>query len=231
MLVNRITSTGGDVDLKADGSILAADLSDATDIFGNNITLISVTGGLGDFSTPTVHNDLDIDTSHSSQGVLTISSFASDHIIELSGDLYLYTVSASAAGATAFIDAPMRILNGNPTSNGSNVTSGSTLLFAGGDIGTDTDPLVTTVGFMEGQSVHGSVWINNYGDLELGERQRRGIHRPGPARDYFRQQHDPGQFEPCRGVLRPGRERRFVQRHHHGPVRLHHSGDQRLDRA
>jgi hypothetical protein len=159
MDVNLVSSSGGDVDLKAHMSILDLENDIAADVIGRNISLTAQVGGIGMSG-----NDLDIDTQG---GSLTSSSnLGHTYIIEVSGDLSLYEVGTGDA-YTAFILAPDRILNGRDD-GGSNVSSGKTRLFAGGDIGTAAKHLKTTVGFMEGRSTMGGVWIDNLGHLTVG---------------------------------------------------------------
>src|SRR5262249_35107798 len=57
--------------------------------------------------------------------------------------------------------------NGN--SSGFNVTSGKLWLFASGDIGKDDNAITTSVGFIEGVSTHGSVYLENTGPTTVGD--------------------------------------------------------------
>ena len=157
------------LDLKAAVSILDAvdDASGlpsrpAADVIGNSITLTAVLGGIGISG-----NDLDINSASSGEGVLTSSSALDTYLIETQGDLSINEVGTGAA-YTAFILGPARILNGNPTAGASNVSSGKTRLFAVGDIGSEDRALETTVGFLEGRSETGNVWITNTGALTVG---------------------------------------------------------------
>jgi hypothetical protein len=126
-------------------------------VAGVNITLTSDTGSIG----APLHS-VTVDT-NATTGKLTLASFSDAYVNEASGDLTLNTVTTGASG-TAFIQAPLRILNG---SSGYNVTSGHVKLFAGGDIGASGNALKTTVSSLEGTSSSGEVWINNYGDLTV----------------------------------------------------------------
>jgi len=184
MNVRNVLSTAGDVDLRAHQSILdTVDLVDPTDpdsgddpapitglpradVIGNSISLTAgLNGAIGGIGVS--GNDLDIDTSYSSAGVLTsASNLAHTYIIETDGDLRIHQVGTDDAH-TAFILSPDRILNGR-TDGGSNVASGKTRLFAGGDIGEASNPLQTAVGFLEGRSTGGGVWIENTGALAVG---------------------------------------------------------------
>ena len=102
------------------------------------------------------------------------------YIIETAGDLTIYQVGTGTA-YTAFILGPERIINGR-TDGGSNVSSGKTRLFAGDDIGTEANPLQTAVGFLEGLSIDGAVWIANAGALTVGGlTEDKGIVAKGPV--------------------------------------------------
>lgn len=193
MRIRNVISYGGNVDLRAQQSILdAVDLLDPTqpelgndpnpvaglpraDVIGNSITLIAgslalggAPGGIG-----VSGNDLDIHSSYSAPGTLTASSRGAHiYIIQTAGDLRInqvstYRIDPDAEYPTAFIMAPGAILNGR-TDEESNVTSGKTRLFAGGDIGAVDRALRTAVGFLEGRSTGGSVWIENAGALAVG---------------------------------------------------------------
>ncbi|MCK9231001.1 MAG: hypothetical protein M0P18_10020, partial [Syntrophales bacterium] len=190
MRIRNVISYGGNVDLRAHQSILdAVDLLDPydpdsgndpnpvaglprADVIGNSITLVAgmsgAPGGIG-----VSGNDLDIDSSYSAPGTLTASSRGAHiYIIETAGDLWINQVSTDridpeADYPTAFIMAPGAILNGR-TDEESNVTSGKTRLFAGGDIGAVDRALRTAVGFLEGRSTGGGVWIENAGALAVG---------------------------------------------------------------
>ncbi|MBL4827019.1 MAG: hypothetical protein JKY66_04785, partial [Spongiibacteraceae bacterium] len=160
MNIDRITSTTGDVTLTADVSILDYNNDLNANIIANNIKLLSSIGSVG-----ADLNDLDIDTAFSGTGTLEINSNNSAHITETAGDLSIYQI-ASTLG-TVFVANPVgQILNGNVS--GANVISGSTLLFAASNIGTELNPLGTIVGFLEGYSTSGDVWISNTGNLTLG---------------------------------------------------------------
>ena len=163
MLLDEVTSTHGDVSLTADVSILDADSSVTADIQGNSITLRATNGAIGSGS-----HDLMVDSQYSTSGsthALTSFSAFNTYISELSGSLYLNTVTVDAG--TAFIAAPVgSILNSNLSP--SNVLSGKTYLFASQNIGAAGNPVSTTVGRIEGVSTAGSTWISNIGGLTVG---------------------------------------------------------------
>ena len=165
MYVDRVGSTGGNVDLRAHLSILdAAGLTaDEVIVVGNDITLISDTQGIGLSS-----DDINIDGAHPGSGVLRSSSaYGNTYIKEPVGDLALYEVGAGQ-GFTVFITTPAgSILNGR-TDEGSNLTSGNAYLVASSNIGAADKPLRSVVGNIEGESTHGSTWVVNTGDLTEG---------------------------------------------------------------
>ena len=137
------------------------------------------TGGIGGVGQ--AGNDLDIDSSYSAAGTVSVASkLANAYIIEVAADkspvadedLVLMTVDVEGNDTddyleTAFITAPLgRILNGNTT--GSNVISGKVWLFATGDVGAKGNPLTTEAQKIEGRSTLGSIFIDNRGALEVG---------------------------------------------------------------
>ena len=166
MLVGQIVA-GGDADLTAAVSILdaggeangLAGNPDA-DVIANSITLSALLGSLGASG-----DDLDINSSVTSLGMLTASSRRNAYLIETAGDLILNQVG-TGEDSTAFIVSPNRILNGG--SGLANVISGATRLYAGDDIGTEDNPLYTEVAGLEGRSTSGTVWIGNTGYLTVG---------------------------------------------------------------
>ena len=169
MNVDRITSTGGDVNLRSHLSIV--DASTATgessakpgaDILANaNVTLIADVGAIGISG-----NDIDIDSARGGSGNLSITSFLGANIIEVAGNLSIDTITAGSA-YTAFIAAPLgSILNGR--SSGNNVVSGKAFLFAKNDIGASTKAFLTAVGNLEGQSTLGNAYITNTGAMTIG---------------------------------------------------------------
>ena len=177
MRVRNIVSRSGDVDLKAQQSIIdAVDLSDAldpdsseeytpenlprVDVTGNNIKLTAELGSIGASG-----NELDINSAYSAPGALTSASYDNTYIIEPLGNLGLYTVQTT--DGTAFITVPAgNILNAN--SGGVNILSGKTYLFASGNIGESDNWISSEVGNVEAFSTTGSTWIINEGALEVG---------------------------------------------------------------
>ncbi|HSW25431.1 MAG TPA: hypothetical protein VLJ62_21910 [Burkholderiaceae bacterium] len=183
MNLRNVVSTTGDVDLKADGSILDAfDIANpldpnsanltiggpswpGVDVTGRNINLTA--GALG--SVGVALNEIDVDTSYNgSSGKLTTrSGLDKTFVIEATGDLLLNTITVGQ-GQTAFITAiGGRILNGL-SDNSANIISGTAYLVATGDIGQAGKRIRTDVGGLEALSTGGSIWIDNHGSLVLG---------------------------------------------------------------
>jgi hypothetical protein len=163
MNVNLVQSSTGDVFLLADVSILDFNNDIQANVSsGRSITLQTQLGSIGD-----VGNDFEIDTdtvADAISGTLTVDSNLSAYLVEFAGDLTIFQ-TASTLG-TIYIASPGQMLNGN--SSGTNVLSGWTRLYAGSNIGAAGNPLNTTVGFLEGTSVGGQVWIENTGHLTVG---------------------------------------------------------------
>ena len=171
--VDHILSQTGDVTLRAALSIL--DEASATydgsglaslpnpDVFGRNITLTALSGGIG-----TAGNALDIISGYSGPGTLSASSgLGSIYVIQTSGDLSLGTVS-TGAGQSAFITVPLGSIVNGAAQGTKNVLSGTTQLFARDAIGSDASHITSAVGALEAQSTTGSTWIDNIGGLTLG---------------------------------------------------------------
>jgi len=183
----HVIEAGGDVSLwsdlaiidamDADGSVVGAALvgnDDSlvmADIIAEDVTLYSDKLTIG-----VSGNDLDIDSNagtDAGDGVLISYSAQNTYLIETFGDLFLQTVGAGDAGSaggtyTAFILGAKAIFNGNANATATNVSSGKVRLFSAGDIGAENKRLQTTVGFLEGNSVGGNVWITNTGALQVG---------------------------------------------------------------
>ena len=163
---DHVDSVNGDVVLKAALSILSAadPASPVIDVYGNNITLDALTGGIG-----LAGNQFFIDSHQNGTGVLTASSnVANIYIVQEVSDLYLNTVG-TAPGYSAFLTAPFgSIINALVAPAVYNVTSGNTFLFARNNIGSSGDRITTQVGVLEGQSTLGSTWVDNSGALSVG---------------------------------------------------------------
>jgi hypothetical protein len=191
--LRNVLSTLGDADLRADASILdAVDLTDPldpqsaqlstpaslprADITARNVILTAgALGGIG-----VSGNDIDINSSHSGDGALTIVGTGLDaFIIETIGVLGFNTVSVgpdpNGSVRTAYLTAPNpgagasqgRILN-RAAPGALNVTSGKIWLFAVGDIGETAKPITTQAQAIEGKSTTGNVVIDNSGAIEVG---------------------------------------------------------------
>ena len=165
MDVSLVKSTSGDVALWADGSILDSSLGVGPVVIGNNITLRSDNAAIGSGTAP-----LAIESAYSGPGTLTSSSYLNTYVTETSGNLSLDTIET--AEGTAFISAPGgEILNGNP--GGTNILSGATYLFAYGDIGEQTNQIISatpstvSAAELQGISQTGSIWISNTGSLDV----------------------------------------------------------------
>ncbi|MDZ4169923.1 MAG: hypothetical protein U1E26_09770, partial [Coriobacteriia bacterium] len=177
MNIGRVRSQTGGVSLVAHLSILDANdpLDPSAKVLGNDTTLTARLGGIG-----LLGNDLEVDTAYAHNGVapaapgmLTSSSnLGNTYITETFGDLIIYTVTTTGdpalGGSIAFITNPAgRILNGR-TPGLPNILSGRTWLFAAGDIGEPTKAIKSEVGYVEGRSAGGSIYLQNSGALTIG---------------------------------------------------------------
>jgi len=158
--VDLVFSEQADVHLTADFSILGRPGDILADVIGNSIELTALQGAIGAAN----GDDLNIDSAFSASGTLTSTSQFNTYIHETAGDLSLFAIGSTLG--TAFIDSSGAIHNGNV--GGSNVTSGKTRLYASADIGTADNQLETVVGYLEGRSTSGSVYIHNSGHLTVG---------------------------------------------------------------
>jgi len=158
--VDLVFSEQADVHLTADFSILGRPGDILADVIGNSIELTALQGAIGAAN----GDDLNINSAFSASGTLTSTSQFNTYIHETAGDLALFAIGSTLG--TAFIDSSGAIVNGNV--GGSNVTSGKTRLYASADIGTADNQLETVVGYLEGRSTSGSVYIHNSGHLTVG---------------------------------------------------------------
>ena len=202
--VHQVLSQAGDVNLQAALSIydqasqnlnVVTD-NPVTDIFGNNITLTALFGGIGLAGDPLdIYSHYAFDQGASATvGTLTSTTLhelgLNTYIIQKSNsslpdpnNLYLNTVT-TGTNEVAFITAPSgSILNGS--SGGPNVLGGNTLLFARDNIGASAKHITTEVGNLEAQSTTGSTWIDNNGNLAIGgtliSSSAIGVHTGGSA--------------------------------------------------
>ncbi len=173
LTVSQIQSDSGDVYLQAAFSIVEDPaVGPAPAVFGNNIDLVAVAGGIGapGASLGIISQAADGKYDAGLGGMLTASSDTLGiYLTQTTGDLLLDTISVTGAlGAadSAFIAAPDgNIYNGT---GGYNVLSGNVLLFASGNIGTADTHIKTEVGTIEAQSTAGSTWVDNTGGLDIG---------------------------------------------------------------
>ena len=188
LYVNMVASSNGDVNLKSanaiyDGQFDGYDLTSfpAADILGNNVYLEAANLSIGMSG-----NDIDIDSARdvdANPSLTPVSTFSSSsytntHVIETVGNLYLYTVST--VDGIAYLMSPESILNGNP--DGENIISGKTQLYAGGGIGTEDNPIVSNVGYLEGFSGGAQgIYLVNHGEMETGSvSEMDGVSSNGP---------------------------------------------------
>ncbi|RLB73277.1 MAG: hypothetical protein DRH06_10730, partial [Deltaproteobacteria bacterium] len=161
MNVGTVISNFSDVSLRAAVSIFDQEDELIADVTGNNITLEAQLGGIG-----ATGNDLDIDSSYSASGNFNSTSVANVYLTEVDGDLRIDQITTDAA-STAFIGSDGAILNGR-FDDEDNLISGSAWLFADGNIGADSHLLRTSIGRLEGLSVHGGVYLLNTGHVAIG---------------------------------------------------------------
>ncbi|MCX7396820.1 MAG: hypothetical protein NT138_03985, partial [Planctomycetales bacterium] len=177
MRVDTVNAVTGDVLLKAHQSILDIDPAidpglpagqnpelASADVTGNNVTLTSLVGGIGN-----ANAELEIDSRKNGTGTLTLSTLLSNlYVNEFAGDLYLNTVGTGST-ATAFISSLAgKIVDGRTNLSLFNIESGRVYLFAAQDIGSSENPITTKISNVEGKSTSGSTYIENTGHLTVG---------------------------------------------------------------
>ena len=153
----RLVTAGGDVTLTAAVSILDANNNPDPDVIANNITLNATLGGIG-----AAGNDLDIDSSAETTGLLNISSDQNIYLIETAGDLLLGQVTSTLG--KAYLAAQGSILNGESSAV---IRGAAAILRSDTGLGTSTDSLHTQVQNLEG-TVTGDMWVHNSGALFVG---------------------------------------------------------------
>ncbi|KUG05437.1 hypothetical protein ASZ90_017119 [hydrocarbon metagenome] len=172
--VLEVTTSTGDVVLKAAGSILDAQDEQAgplTNIAGLNINLIAVNGGVG-----TADNYLEINSANGGAGKFSADSHDNIYIKEQSGDL---TLNQVVSDAMIYLISPGNILNG--ASAGYNVDGTKFWFATGAGVGTEAAPLQTRINNIEGTAGTGPVWVINTGGLNVGgiEAGTNGINAGG----------------------------------------------------
>jgi len=154
---------GGDVTLNADVDIQrTSTVATHVDISGNSISLTSQYGTVG-----TGLEEIIVQTDAAGRGVLSGSSYENIFVQQLDSELLLGTITTGTGSVPgeAFISNPGgSIYNG--LFNGVNIVSGTTYLFANGNIGTSTDKITSETpsnaptAEVEGQaSGSGSIWL------------------------------------------------------------------------
>jgi Ca2+-binding RTX toxin-like protein len=159
LVLGQVTVTDGDVALLAFGSIYDGTGHTHINIVGNNLSLTSQTGNLGNSG-----QELQIESAAAASGMLSAWAFNSAYIIQVVGDLTLDQV-VTAVG-NSYLLAQGEIINGG-TGN-TNVTGSAAALLAGSGTGQNGNPLVLAVGTLAGQGGAGGIYVDNTGDLTIG---------------------------------------------------------------
>jgi hypothetical protein len=162
---------GGNVTLNAFVDIQRTSTAGThVDISGNSITLDSQYGTVGKGLTG---EEIIVQTDAADGGTLSGSSYENMFVQQLNHELLLGTITTGTGSVPgeAFISNPGgSIYNG--LASGANIISGTTYLFANGNIGTSTDEITSetpsnaTTAEVEGQA-SGSIWLENKGSLTV----------------------------------------------------------------
>ncbi|MEQ9409446.1 MAG: calcium-binding protein, partial [Fuerstiella sp.] len=164
MRVVNVMSPDGDVILKSQLSIVDADAStDNVDVTGGSISLTAIAGGIG-----AAGSELEIETDSTVNDIFTASSSLGNlYVNEMTGDLYLNTLSTGTS-STAFVAVlGGSIVDARVNTNDFNILSGTVFLFAAQDIGSSANPLTTKISTVQGRSTTGSSHIHNTGHLTV----------------------------------------------------------------
>ena len=163
--VSHVFSSGADVTLEADGSILnpEATLGGGASIHGNTVNLITHNGSAG-----VVGGDLLVDSRFAGTGVVNVDVTGGDiYLIETVGNLNLGTVNVHTAGRTAHLVANAGSVT-NGLASGVNVTGPKAWLAASAAIGTISKSVTTAVSDIDARASGGSMYIDQFGGVSIG---------------------------------------------------------------
>jgi Ca2+-binding RTX toxin-like protein len=161
MHVAHVGSTGGDVWLRADDSLLDVSTDGTPSVVGNSLDLAALNGEIG-----TLGNDLEIN----SNGVTNASATGGDvRLIETTGSLSAGSIAASGGLGTETVY--LKVINGDLL-NGNfaviNVTAVNFWFQASGNVGSAAHSLTTAVDNIVGRAISGSIWIDQTGAVTIG---------------------------------------------------------------
>ena len=169
--LTHVFSSNGNVTLSADGSIfnVAGGPSHVpASVHGNTINLNAGLGTIGNIGAiGTAGNDLNVDSGFSGAGLVNVNATDNTYVIETLGDLNLGTSTDTglAGQEMHFVSRNGNITNG--LSSGTNVTAGKLWLAAAGSVGTSTS-ITTSVGSIGGRAFAGNIWIDQFGQVVIG---------------------------------------------------------------
>jgi len=159
MLIDSVSS-GGDVNLRSPGSILAVFTDGRTAVTGNNMDLTAVGGQVGEEATFLV-----INSSAADRGKVDVSALGNIYFHEADGDLNLGLIRSISKGRV-YLSSAGGITNGGGT--GTNVDADLLKMEAGSGVGTAGNPIYTIVTRVEGSGGTGGFYLDNQGGLMVG---------------------------------------------------------------
>ncbi|HHU63567.1 MAG TPA: hypothetical protein GXZ32_05095, partial [Clostridiales bacterium] len=162
MDVDTVTSAEGDIYLKAADSILDSNDNDDANVIGKNITLVAITGGIGD-----IDNFLDIVAA----GVLNATAKDSIYIYEVFGTMDIGVVTS--VEGDVYLKAKASILDSNDNDDVNVTGKNITLVSIIGSIGTldnflDIDSGISAAGKVDATALRSIYLYEEKGDLNVG---------------------------------------------------------------
>lgn len=159
MLIDLVDA-GGDVRLRAPGSIRAASADGHTAVIGNNINLTAVDGRVGEEDT-----FLRIDSSATGPGRVDIAARGNIYVQEAAGNLNLGIIRSLSKGRV-YLASAGGITNG--LAAGVNVDADRLKMIAASGVGASGNPIYTLINKVEGSGGAGGFYLDNGGVLTVG---------------------------------------------------------------
>ncbi|WP_193789043.1 hypothetical protein, partial [Zavarzinella formosa] len=156
--VGSVISRRGNVRLTAGGAIITKRPGGATDLIGNNLTLVAGT-------TIGAASPLAIVSSFTAPGVVNASAAGDINLRQVTGNLSLNQVKSATGNIS--LQSAGRLIDGRSgvgsPPDAVEAPTGKALLSAGLGIGSQTQNLVTKVAYLEAEAGLGELFVNNIG--------------------------------------------------------------------
>jgi len=159
--VGQISAPLGDVVLVADGSILDGGNGNQTNVFGVNVSLTAMHGGIG-----SVAQDLNVDSSNSAPGVLNALANLGVYITQTAESLNVGTVTSTTGDVRLTVPEEQDSAENLTTTGASSITAGGNILLrVGNNVNLGAGSTITAQGGNAGQP---SGTITVHGDFDNG---------------------------------------------------------------